>query len=62
MTPKKVKQLLKLLDEFQHITEKEHTKDGVTNSVAMSFRERTIIQAIQQWVKWYGRDELDMDL
>jgi hypothetical protein len=53
MTEKQVKQLLKLLDQFREIS----TPDDKLNS-----RERGVLAAIRQWVVWYGRDTLEMDI
>lgn len=55
MNERKVKQLLKLLDEWK--TSK--TAAGADTYVAT---ERSVIGVVEQWVKWYGRDELSMDL
>lgn len=55
MTEREIKHLIKLLLKFRECK----TKSGV---LEFTGREQTIIGTVLQWVKWHGRDELDMDL
>ncbi len=45
-------QLLKLLDEF---------RDNSSLESKLNPRERGAVNAIRQWIIWYGRDEIGME-
>lgn len=56
MNEREVKQLLKLLDKWKR------SKIASTGADTYVATERSIITTVQQWVKWYGHDELSIDL
>jgi hypothetical protein len=56
LTETDIRKLLKLLDKLR--TSKTVTSGQDTYAAT----ERSVISVIAQWVKWYGRDELSMDL
>lgn len=53
MKEREIKQLLRLLDKYRDVSEPDEK---------LNPRERVIIAAIRQWIVWYGRDTLSMDL
>jgi hypothetical protein len=57
MTEREVKQLIKLLTKFRDSKERE---DGILQP--RDLRLYSVIGLVLQWVKWFGRDELNMDL
>lgn len=57
MTEKEIKQLIKLLIKFADAKE----KDSGGNVVERDYRIRKVVLLVVDWVKWFGRDELDMD-
>jgi hypothetical protein len=52
MTPREVKQLLKLLDKF---------RDNATPESNLNPRERGAVNTVRQWIVWFGRDEIGME-
>ncbi len=72
MTERKVKQLLQLLTDFRVHKIKDQDNPVYEKTVGgmplvrmidgLSFREQTIVSTVRQWVLYYGRDELNMDL
>ncbi len=69
MTAKEIIQLLRLLDKFRLLKSKNGvptsdspTTAGVKLEDEFNSRERGVLGAVRQWIVWYGRDELSMDL
>lgn len=58
MTPKQIKSLLKLLAAFRALPERNEVGDQEQRD----HRINSILAQVEQWIKWYGRDELNMDL
>jgi hypothetical protein len=54
MTERDITSLLKLLEKFRRAPERDGT--------VLNARESAILVVVRQWVLWYGRDELGMDL
>jgi hypothetical protein len=52
VTPREIKQLLKLLDKF---------RDNSSFEEKLNSRERGAVNTIRQWIVWFGHDECGMD-
>ncbi len=59
MTTKDIKQLIRLLEKFK--AEKE-LDDARIATKDRDLRINAVIELVIKWVKWFGRDELNMDL
>ncbi len=71
MNEKEIKTLLRLLDKFRalkgNIPGRQRRVPARCDEFNLLYdefngRERSILATVRQWVAWYGRDELNMDL
>lgn len=61
MTEREVKQLIKLLRKFRLMQKADNAESGRWEDYH-SGPERSILYATEQAVKWYGINELSMDI
>jgi hypothetical protein len=55
MTEAEVKRLWKLLGKFYEVK----NKDGADH---LSVGEKQIVRSVREWVRWYARDEMSVEL
>lgn len=59
LTERELKQLLRLLRKFEKVENRTQDKE---REYYNDEQGQQVIRVVLQWIVWYGRDELSMDL